>query len=147
MKYRRQGVDVYSDAAYLTRHHGVFGIEIETCEQRGGKVRVIESIEDPVVTGKVLGHRPSQAVLARIRPPSRARHRAGWGFSERSEEPARPDVTGPGVVGCAEHCPRCANPALTGRFAGQWIGSVGGGPARRQWRPGLWAGRLSQWGI
>ena len=34
----------------------VFGIEIETCEVCGGKVRVIASIEDPTVIGQILGH-------------------------------------------------------------------------------------------
>ena len=42
----------------------VFGIEIETCEQCGGKVRVIASIEDPAVIGKILGHLASRAELA-----------------------------------------------------------------------------------
>ena len=34
----------------------VSGIEIETCAQCGGKVRVIASIEDPGVIGRILKH-------------------------------------------------------------------------------------------
>ena len=34
----------------------VFGIEIATCAQCGGKVKVIASIEDPAVIAKILGH-------------------------------------------------------------------------------------------
>lgn len=40
----------------------VFGIEIETCAACLGKVRVIASIEDPAVIGKILGHRESRAM-------------------------------------------------------------------------------------
>ena len=32
------------------------GIEIETCEQCGGAVKVIASIEDPLVIQKILSH-------------------------------------------------------------------------------------------
>ena len=45
----------------------VFGIEIETCVQCGGKVRVIASIEDPAVIAKILGH-----VATRAPPPGTA---------------------------------------------------------------------------
>jgi hypothetical protein len=34
----------------------VFRIEIELCERCGGKVRIIASIEDPEVIGRVLAH-------------------------------------------------------------------------------------------
>jgi len=51
----------------------VFGIEIETCEQCGGKVRVIASIEDPAVIGQILGHLVARELPAGSRPPSRAR--------------------------------------------------------------------------
>jgi len=49
----------------------VFEIEIETCEQCGGKVLVLASIKDPVVIGKILGHRASREQPAGSRPPSR----------------------------------------------------------------------------
>jgi hypothetical protein len=34
----------------------VFGIEIESCEQCGGAVKIIASIEDPQVIGRILEH-------------------------------------------------------------------------------------------
>ena len=49
----------------------VFGIEIETCEQCRGKVRVLASIEDPTVIGQILGHLASWELPAGSRPPSR----------------------------------------------------------------------------
>ena len=49
----------------------VFGIEIETCEQCGGKVRVLASIEDPTVIDRILGHLASPELPAGWRPPSR----------------------------------------------------------------------------
>jgi len=76
-----------------------------------------------------------------------ARPRAGSGFTDQSAEPVRPGITGPGVGGCAEQGPRCTNPALTGRFAGPWVGAAGRSPARRPWRPGSRAGRLRGWGV
>ena len=49
----------------------VSGIEIESCEQCGGKVRVIASLEDPAVIGQILGHLASRELPAGSRPPSR----------------------------------------------------------------------------
>ena len=49
----------------------VFGIEIETCEQCGGKVRVIASIEDPAVIAKILGHVATREAPVGSRPPAR----------------------------------------------------------------------------
>ena len=34
----------------------VFNIDIETCDKCGGDVRIIASIEDPIVIGKILTH-------------------------------------------------------------------------------------------
>ena len=34
----------------------VFGIDIETCHQCGGVVKIITSIEDPIVITKILRH-------------------------------------------------------------------------------------------
>ena len=34
----------------------VFRIDIESCECCGGKVRIIASVEDPAVIGKILAH-------------------------------------------------------------------------------------------
>ena len=53
--------------SWAQRLKRVFGIEIETCEQCGGKVRVIASIEDPAVIAKILGH-----VATRAPPPGTA---------------------------------------------------------------------------
>jgi hypothetical protein len=58
----------------------VFGIEIETCEQCGGKVKVIASIEDPTVIGRILGHLASRELPAGSRPPSRGPPQGELGF-------------------------------------------------------------------
>jgi len=34
----------------------VFNIDIETCDRCGSDVRIIASIEDPIVIGKILTH-------------------------------------------------------------------------------------------
>jgi len=57
--------------SWAQRLKRVFGIEIDTCETCGRKVRVIASIVDPAVIGKILGHRASRELPAGSRPPSR----------------------------------------------------------------------------
>jgi hypothetical protein len=51
-----------------------FGIEIETCEQCGGAVKVIASIEDPLVIQKILSHlnTKNDEVVELLPPQSRA---------------------------------------------------------------------------
>ena len=52
----------------------VFNIGIETCRECGGDVRIIASIEDPVVIRKILAHldtKAATAVTAQL-PPCRA---------------------------------------------------------------------------
>ena len=52
----------------------VFDIDIETCSECGGDVRIIASIEDPVVIRKILAHLDQKVSLqqdARL-PESRA---------------------------------------------------------------------------
>ncbi len=52
----------------------VFNIDIETCRECGGGVRIIASIEDPVVIQKILAHldeKAATAVTAQL-PPCRA---------------------------------------------------------------------------
>ena len=49
----------------------VFGIEIETCEQCGGKIQVLASIEDPAVIGKILGHLAARDLPAAAGPSAR----------------------------------------------------------------------------
>ncbi len=52
----------------------VFGIDIETCDKCGGKVRIIACIEDPAVIRKILAHLYEKAVTAVTAqlPPCRA---------------------------------------------------------------------------
>ncbi len=57
--------------SWAQRLKRVFGIEIATCEQCGGKVGVLASIEDPTVIGQILGHLASRELRAGSRPPSR----------------------------------------------------------------------------
>ncbi len=42
----------------------VFGIEIDTCERCGGKLKIIASVEDPAVVGKSLAHLEQSAAPA-----------------------------------------------------------------------------------
>ena len=49
----------------------VFGIEIESCEQCGGRVRVIASLSDPALIGKILQHLECRATAVGSRPRSR----------------------------------------------------------------------------
>ena len=44
----------------------VFNIDIETCSECGGAVKIIASIEDPVVIQKLLDHLQEKAALARL---------------------------------------------------------------------------------
>jgi len=51
----------------------VFDIDVKTCEQCGGRVKVIACIEDPVVIKKILNHIDKTATAERERgPQSRA---------------------------------------------------------------------------
>ena len=50
----------------------VFNIDIETCKDCGGHVKIIACIEDPVVVGKILGHLECKEATATVHsPPSR----------------------------------------------------------------------------
>ena len=60
-----QGADQETDKPITPRHVAmtwaqrlkrVFGIEINTCARCGGKLKVIASIEEPEVIGKILAH-------------------------------------------------------------------------------------------
>jgi hypothetical protein len=42
----------------------VFNIDIETCDKCGGNVRIVASIEDPVVIQKILTHLGDDATSA-----------------------------------------------------------------------------------
>jgi hypothetical protein len=50
----------------------VFAIDVETCRQCGGRLRVIASIEEPAVIERILGHLGREAVPVEPAHPSRA---------------------------------------------------------------------------
>ena len=58
---------------WMQRLKHVFGIDIETCERCGAKVKVIASIEVPAVIAHILKRLQQKAALhADIQPPERA---------------------------------------------------------------------------
>jgi hypothetical protein len=61
-------------AAWAQRLKRVFGIEIESCQHCGGAVKIIASIEDPQVIGRILEHLGLDGSDAHGRqlPPARA---------------------------------------------------------------------------
>jgi len=50
----------------------VFGIEINPCKHCGAAVKIIASIEDPEVIGRILGHLQHSEVADPPLPPARA---------------------------------------------------------------------------
>lgn len=60
--------------SWAQRLKRVFAIDVETCSECGGAVRVIASIEDPVVIRKILDHLEAKRALAGSGqlPPCRA---------------------------------------------------------------------------
>jgi hypothetical protein len=60
--------------SWAQRLKRVFNIDIETCRECGGAVRIVASIEDPVVIEKILAHLQEKltAAPAGLRPASRA---------------------------------------------------------------------------
>jgi hypothetical protein len=66
--------------SWAQRLKRVFGIEIETCEQCGGKVKVVASIEKPAVIAKILRHLESRSSPAGSRPPPRGPPLGDLGF-------------------------------------------------------------------
>jgi len=48
----------------MQRLKRVFAIDIETCPECGGKLRVIACIEDPPLIAKILGHVRQREALA-----------------------------------------------------------------------------------
>jgi hypothetical protein len=59
---------------WAQRMKRVFGIDIETCRECGGAVRIIACIEDPVAIKKILAHLQGKdtSVPTSLRPASRA---------------------------------------------------------------------------
>jgi hypothetical protein len=57
--------------SWAQRLKRAFDIDIEVCERCGGMVKIIASIEDPEVIGRILEHLQSSAA-AQVRPSARA---------------------------------------------------------------------------
>jgi hypothetical protein len=69
----------------------VFGIDIETCSECGGDVRIIAGIEDPVVIRKILAHLDAKGIHVDLLPQCRAPPVIG--FSPRVSNSAKvPDT-------------------------------------------------------
>ena len=66
--------------SWVQRLKRVFGIEIETCAQCGGKVKVIASIEDSAVIAKFLGHVAVREAPVGSRLPTRGPPPGEFGF-------------------------------------------------------------------
>jgi len=107
----------------------VFRIDIDTCERCGGKVRIIASIEDPVVVGRILSHleqterrraAPADADTAhRARAPpgqggTRSRLRTP-GVRERGARRGRLRQRSPAVRESGPHA------GISGSATGRWI--------------------------
>ena len=54
---------------WMQRLKRVFNIDIETCEQCGGQVKVIASIEDPAAIEHILKYLKQKAATANISDP------------------------------------------------------------------------------
>ena len=67
--YPCTSAEQYRAMRWAQRLKRVCGIEIETCAACGGKARVIASIEDSAVIGKILGRRRPAYVAARDPAP------------------------------------------------------------------------------
>ncbi len=131
--------------SWAQRLKRVFGIEIETGETCGGKVKVkvkvklVESIEDPALVGEILGHLVSRELPAGSRPSARGDPKASWGFRSGVGRRGPGQVDDAGVAGCAGGGPRCNNPGIAARFVGRGAGRLrafctGG---RDRWGSGL----------
>ena len=58
----------------------IFRIDVETCQACGGAMKIIASIEDPVVTGKILAHlEQATPVREGLRLPAPRAPPDGWG--------------------------------------------------------------------
>ena len=93
------------------------GFGIESCEQCGGKVKVIASIEDPAVIGQILGRLASRqlpagsgsrrrewpaAPLAVCAAQIRGQRRDWWGRGSAPREEGQPDGRGGRDPGLAD---------------------------------------------
>ncbi len=71
---QKQTSEKRKSMTWAQRLKRVFGIDIETCHQCGGVVKIIASIEDPVVIEKILSHlhKKNEKIVKRLQPESRA---------------------------------------------------------------------------
>ena len=65
-----QGIGCQAGMCWAQRLKRVFGIDIEKCEHCGAQVKIIASIEDPQVIGKILSH---LGLTSDNQPPASAR--------------------------------------------------------------------------
>ena len=72
-------VSKHVSMTWMQRLKRVFAIEIERCRRCGGKLKVIASIEDPALIGRILAHRKSRA----------EREHEGAPFGSRAPPPQR----------------------------------------------------------
>jgi hypothetical protein len=69
-----------SAMTWAQRLKRVFRLDVETCQACGGAMRIIASIEDPVVTGKILVHvEEAEQVREGLRLPGPRAPPDGWG--------------------------------------------------------------------
>ena len=62
--------------SWAKRLKRVFRIDIDTCERCGGKVKIIASIDDPQVIGKILAHLQEREGAGRTPADADTAHRA-----------------------------------------------------------------------
>jgi hypothetical protein len=65
---KRSSVEQYAVMSWAQRLKRVFNIDMSICEEFGGTVKVIASIEDPVVIKQILTHLQRKAELKEFNP-------------------------------------------------------------------------------
>jgi hypothetical protein len=79
----RNPAERHQAMTWAQRLKRVFRIDIEQCERCGGKVRIIASIEDPQVIGRILAHleqtKQARGAVADLTTAHRARGPPGQG--------------------------------------------------------------------
>jgi len=71
---QKQSNEKRNSMTWVQRLKRVFGIDIETCHQCGGVVKIIASIEDPTVIENILSHlhKKNEKIVNSLQPESRA---------------------------------------------------------------------------
>jgi hypothetical protein len=67
-KQDQTAAERHAAMTWAQRLKRVFNIDIETCSECGGEVRIIASIEDPIVIRKILAHRDDKTVSSSTVP-------------------------------------------------------------------------------